>query len=123
MAPSTMFRNWTVTFVESRTLITSPWLSVVSGTAGLPRTVDVRSIGPGGHVPGATPWMVRFAFWYTSTGPAHAPRTLMTVGGTAVQLVVQVGAASMAACRVGYCVPPMLTWHGSFLSPHAGGAH
>ena len=99
--PSTRLRNWTVTFVESRILTTSPWLSVVTGGFGMPLTVDVRSLGPGGHVAGCTPWMVRFAFWYTSTAPGQLPRTVMTVGGTAVHVVVHVGAASIAACSVG----------------------
>ena len=89
--------------------MTSPWLSVVMGGFGMPLTVDARSLGPGGHVAGCTPWMVRFAFWYTRTAPGQEPRTVMTVGGTAVQLVVQTGAASIAACSVGYDVAPMVT--------------
>jgi len=34
---------------------------------------------------------------------------VITAGGTAVQLVVQTGAASIAAWRVGYDVAPMVT--------------
>jgi len=53
--PSTMLRNWTVTFVESRTLMTSPLLSVVTGGFGMPRTVDVRSLARADTRPVARP--------------------------------------------------------------------
>src|SRR5215470_9566673 len=97
VSPSTMFRKFTATFVESRMWMTS---SVES-----PLMVEARSPGAGGHcVPGfagGVPWIVRFALLKTSTGPKQAPRTVMTVAGVEEQLLVQVGAESTAAWTLG----------------------